>query len=159
MEWLLSTELLIKDLMELAAEDEDCYCEVYNPTMLRQIKAFFPIKNLEEMSKFQGSVKAKTSLNSSMTTSLNSDSAPKLFSRTLTILVPLMSRMKRKISMQIPLGQMLILMIQRMQNRTLLPSNNIPILLPLLQCSPITSNARYVGSMSFKQAFINTKLK
>ena len=45
--------------MELAAEDEDCYCEVYNPTMLRQIKAFFPIKNNEEMSKFCGSVKDK----------------------------------------------------------------------------------------------------
>ena len=59
MEWLLSAKLLIKDLMELAAEDEDCYCEVYNPTMLRQIKAFFPIKNHEEMSKFQGSVKDK----------------------------------------------------------------------------------------------------
>ena len=45
--------------MELAAEDEDCYCEVYNPTMLRQIKAFFPIKNHEEMSKFCVSVKDK----------------------------------------------------------------------------------------------------
>ena len=52
-------ELLIKDLMELAAEDDDCYCEVYNPTMLRQIKALFPIKNHEEMSKFKGFVKDK----------------------------------------------------------------------------------------------------
>ena len=59
MEWLLTMELLIKDLMDLAAEDEDCYCEVYNPTMLRQIKAFFPIKNHEEMSKFHGSAKEK----------------------------------------------------------------------------------------------------
>ena len=61
MEWLLSVELLVKDLIELAEQDEDCYCEVYNPTMLRQLKSFFPLKNHEDMSKFQGSVKDKFS--------------------------------------------------------------------------------------------------
>ena len=45
MEWLLSVELFVKDLMKLAEEDEDCYFEVYNPTMLRQLKSFFPLKN------------------------------------------------------------------------------------------------------------------
>ena len=59
LEWLLALELLLTELFELADKDEDSYCEVFNATMLRSIKTYFPIKNLGDMSKFSGSVKEK----------------------------------------------------------------------------------------------------
>ena len=41
-EWLLQVELTLKDLSDLAAKDANCYCEVYNTSMLQSVKNFFP---------------------------------------------------------------------------------------------------------------------
>ena len=41
-EWLLKFELSLKDLFELAKQNSDCFCEIYNTSMLKLIKGLFP---------------------------------------------------------------------------------------------------------------------
>ena len=48
--WLLDVDLLMKDLSELAAMNEDAYCEVYNDSTIKMIKSYFPIKIHTQMS-------------------------------------------------------------------------------------------------------------
>ena len=47
--WLMDVDLLMKDLSDLAAINEELYCEVYNDSTLSKIKSFFPIKIHTEM--------------------------------------------------------------------------------------------------------------
>ena len=57
--WLLELDLNMKDLSDLAAESEDCYCEIFNDSTIKMIKAFFPIGIHTKMSSFQGTAKER----------------------------------------------------------------------------------------------------
>ena len=57
--WLMDVDLLMKELAELAAINEEFYCEVYNDSTLSKIKSFFPIKIHTEMTRFKGTAKDK----------------------------------------------------------------------------------------------------
>ena len=56
-EWLLKFELLLKDLFELAEQNSDCFCEVYNTSMLKSIKGLFPYDVHHKFSNLSGSAK------------------------------------------------------------------------------------------------------
>ena len=58
-EWLMEVQLLLKDLFDLAAKDDDSYCEVYNTSSLNSLKSFFPYKIHNDLNKFKGSIKEK----------------------------------------------------------------------------------------------------
>ena len=49
LEWLLSMELLLKEVFYLTTLSKDMYCEIFCPSTLRSIKSFFPYYLLEEM--------------------------------------------------------------------------------------------------------------
>ena len=49
LEWLMSLELLLKEVFHLATLSKDMYCEIFSPSTLRSIKSFFPYYLLEEM--------------------------------------------------------------------------------------------------------------
>ena len=57
--WLLELDLNMKDLSDLAAKSEDCYCEIFNDSTIKMIKAFFPINIHTKMSGFQGTAKER----------------------------------------------------------------------------------------------------
>ena len=48
-EWLVSMELLLKEVFHLSTLSKDMYCEIFSPSTLRSIKSFFPYYLLEEM--------------------------------------------------------------------------------------------------------------
>ena len=54
-EWLLKFELILKDLFELAEQNSDCFCEVYNTSMLKSIKGLFPYDVHQEFANYTGS--------------------------------------------------------------------------------------------------------
>ena len=56
-EWLLKFELTLKDLFELATQNSDCFCEVYNTSMLKSIKGLFPYEIHHKFSNFSGPAK------------------------------------------------------------------------------------------------------
>ena len=49
LEWLMSLELLLKEVFHLTTLSKDMYCEIFSPSTLRSIKSFFPYYLLEEM--------------------------------------------------------------------------------------------------------------
>ena len=49
LEWLMSLELLLKEVFQLTTLSKDMYCEIFSPSTLRSIKSFFPYYLLEEM--------------------------------------------------------------------------------------------------------------
>ena len=53
----MSVENLLQDLFDLAAKSVDCKNEVFNLTMLRSIKNFFPTSIHNTFSKFRGTTK------------------------------------------------------------------------------------------------------
>ena len=58
-DWLLQLELLLADVIDLAAKSSDMYCEIYNPSFYRTIKQYFPTQMMKEMSGFTGDSKQK----------------------------------------------------------------------------------------------------
>ena len=58
-EWLMEAKLLLKDLFDLANQDDDCYCEVYCSSTLLSLKSLFPAKIHTDLNKFRGSVKER----------------------------------------------------------------------------------------------------
>ena len=48
-EWLVSMELLLKEVFHLSTLSKDMYCEIFSPSTLSSIKSFFPYYLLEEM--------------------------------------------------------------------------------------------------------------
>ena len=59
-EWLLNVQLLLEDLFDLAEQNTDCHCEVYNTSTLRAIKNFFPAQiHSELLLDLKGTVKSQ----------------------------------------------------------------------------------------------------
>ena len=58
-EWLMEAKLLLKDLFDLANQDDDCYCEVCCSSTLLSLKSLFPAKIHTDLNKFRGSVKER----------------------------------------------------------------------------------------------------
>ena len=56
-EWLLAFELLLDDLFELAKQNSDCFCEVYNTSMLKTVKSAFPYWIHQEFANYAGTAK------------------------------------------------------------------------------------------------------
>ena len=71
--WLLDVDLLMKDLSELAATNEDAYCEVYNDSTIKTIKSYFPIKIHTQMSGFEGTARDKFGQISDLVDKLHKD--------------------------------------------------------------------------------------
>ena len=71
--WLMDIDLLMKELSDLAAINEEFYCEVYNDSTLRKIKSFFPIKIHTEMSRFRGAANERFDRISNLVEKLHKD--------------------------------------------------------------------------------------
>ena len=56
-EWLLAFELILNDLFELAKQNMDCFCEIYNTSMLKTIKGAFPYWIHQEFANYAGTAK------------------------------------------------------------------------------------------------------
>ena len=59
LDWLMSMDKLIDELFELSTKDTDSYCEVFAPTFIRGIKAFFPDTIHDRFNEVQGDSKVK----------------------------------------------------------------------------------------------------
>ena len=53
-DYLMALEILMKDLFEVSKESQDMYCELFNPSMFRFMKNFFPITILDKFNSFEG---------------------------------------------------------------------------------------------------------
>ena len=60
-EWLISLEITLKDIMELAQDDEEMEMEAYNGSMLSSIRLLFPFDIEEDLAKIRGTGKYKVS--------------------------------------------------------------------------------------------------
>ena len=58
-EWLLSLELCIKDIFDLAEKNEDMDREAYNSSMFRTLISLFPLEVHSDMVNVNGGIKAK----------------------------------------------------------------------------------------------------
>ena len=56
-EWLLAFELIMNDLFELANQNMDCFCEIYNTSMLKIVKGAFPYWIYQDFANYAGMAK------------------------------------------------------------------------------------------------------
>ena len=56
-EWLLAFELIMNDLFELANQNMDCFCEIYNTSMLKIVKGAFPYWIHQDFANYAGTAK------------------------------------------------------------------------------------------------------
>ena len=72
-EWLLTVENLLQDMFDLADKSVDCNNEVFNISMLRTIKNFFPETIHSKFSKFRGTTKEQMEMIFSEVTDMRRD--------------------------------------------------------------------------------------
>ena len=58
-EWLMKVEVTLKEIIELAQEDEEMENEAYNGSMISTVRDLFPFRYLSELTEFKGSGKEK----------------------------------------------------------------------------------------------------